>query len=789
MDNEHPFAKFHYTNFLALKSYINRIGAEQLNFRRFMVKEYHGRYYIEKTIIKINSDFSIECRDERYAPTPEEATAIAVELKQENFPTYTPVPFTRLDLLTKSGRVTGDLYVFPDVERKLIRMCQERREGPQGKYYIPWSCYAAPGDEKGIWMDMEADGKLAFWKPEQNRQKSIIMVHEGAKTAAFWDGLLNDPTRRAERKDYEKIAKSWVDHLADCEHWGAIGGALAMHRCDFDELHDTKIEGHLEYSCDNDAAGVEASKTFSRYMAGKEVRVIKYNNSFRAGWDLADPIPPEMLDKNGRVKLRLEDMMRPATWATQASEKKKGPGRPGHNLTMKFKEEWYHCTDVKMFFHATMPGQSYEEQAFNCFVRPYSDVEDTARLLRASEQGKVNFPSYDPSRPYGPFNKDEGKNLYFNEYATPRFEDYSRAEAKRLDHGLLKEFFDRLIPSEKMDRHELIKWVATLCVCPHIKMDYASLVVSLENGVGKSTLGNLMTGIVGEHNTSQPNEKALTDERNSWAARKRLAIIPEIYQGNSKVVYNLLKSLITERKIYYNEKFQVAYEIPNWAHIYANSNSLAPLQFDNSDRRWLIPKCTEEKAPRKFWNDFNYYMVEDEGYRRARQFFKDFIENNGSVLPGEEAPFTSAKRDMIMESFTPGQELVQEALEWIANPDQRELNGTQVEMVRVREAVRKGIPIIAFDKDGVRGMENSVEDRTIERRLYKASAVCKVARMLNFYVGAERNDTSRFTRKGRVLSLDKELAMTKIVDLIGKVDRDEVVCARLGMLIEEKQKL
>lgn len=784
MDHDH-----HYTKFPALASYINRVGAEQLNFRRFMVKEYHGRYYVEKTIIKINSDFSIECRDERYAPTPEEAAAIVVELKTANFPTYQPVSFTHLDHLTKSGRVTGELYVFPDVERKLIRMCQERREGPQGKYYIPWSCYAAEG-EKAIWMDMEAEGDLPFWKPREKRNKSIVMVHEGAKTAAFVDGLINDATRRAERKDYEKGAKSWIEHMADCEHWGAIGGALAMHRCDFDELHKMKIESHLEYSCDNDTAGVEASKTFSRRMAGKEVRVIKYNNMFKAGWDLADPLPPELFDKNGRVKLRMEDLMRPATWATQEREKRKGPGRPGHDLTMKFKEEWYHCTDVKMFFHATMPGQSYEEQAFNCFIRPYSDVEDTARLLRASEQGKVAFPSYDPSRVYGPYNDGEGKNTFFNEYAAPRFEDYSRAEAKRLDHGLLKDYFDRLIP-DKDDRHKLIKWVATLCVCPHIKMDYASLVVSLEHGVGKSTLGNLMTGIVGRRHTSQPNEKALTDERNSWAARKRLVIIPEIYQGHSKVTYNLLKSLITEKVIYYNEKFQVAYEIPNWAHIYANSNSRIPLQFDNSDRRWLVPKCTERKSPQKFWDDFNYYMVEDDGYRRARQFFKDFIENNGSVLPGEEAPFTTTKRDMIMESFSPGQELVHDALMWIVDPDQEvELNGTQAEMVRVREAVRKGMPIIAFDREGADGIERVIDDkRRLEKVTQPAAAVCRVAKMLNFFVGETRNETKYFSRRGRVLSLDEGLANSKVTDLYKKVNADEVLYARLGLLMEEKGKL
>jgi hypothetical protein len=38
----------------ALCAYIERIGAEELNFKRYMVKEYKGTYYAERALIRID---------------------------------------------------------------------------------------------------------------------------------------------------------------------------------------------------------------------------------------------------------------------------------------------------------------------------------------------------------------------------------------------------------------------------------------------------------------------------------------------------------------------------------------------------------------------------------------------------------------------------------------------------------------------------------------------------------------------------------------------------------------
>jgi hypothetical protein len=68
-----------------LMDYLNRIGAEELSFKRFMVKEYHGNYYEEKAVIRIEEG-RIKCNNKEYDPTDAERVAIETSLINANFP-------------------------------------------------------------------------------------------------------------------------------------------------------------------------------------------------------------------------------------------------------------------------------------------------------------------------------------------------------------------------------------------------------------------------------------------------------------------------------------------------------------------------------------------------------------------------------------------------------------------------------------------------------------------------------------------------------------------------------
>ena len=275
--------EYHYSRYPSLRAYIDRIGAEQLNFRRFMVKEFRGsHYYIEKVLIKIMDDFSIDCRNPAYAPTEEEAAAITSELSKVEFPHSIRASTAQVQELVDGGQVEGNLYSFYDNARKEVIMCQERRETDKGKVYIlrrpapREEARFSKADLRRLPLPFLGNLRLEGRRPRSwsTREPRLIYFAYAA----------THPERREERKRHP-----WIEQLTLYEHWGAIGGALAIHRCDYEELRREQIQGDLVYVSDNDHVGKEAVKVFSRLWGGVLYN-IKFDNKFKAA-DLASSNP------------------------------------------------------------------------------------------------------------------------------------------------------------------------------------------------------------------------------------------------------------------------------------------------------------------------------------------------------------------------------------------------------------------------------------------------------------------------------------------------------------------
>ena len=70
------------------------------------------------------------------------------------------------------------------------------------------------------------------------------------------------------------------------------------------------------------------------------------------------------------------------------------------------------------------------------------------------------------------------------------------------------EFMEHLIPDQG-DRLETLRWCATLIAGPDIRMLYGVLLISQKQGVGKSTLGEvILAPLVGPWNVSTPMRAA-----------------------------------------------------------------------------------------------------------------------------------------------------------------------------------------------------------------------------------------------------------------------------------------
>lgn len=715
-----------------LLDYFKRVRAEVLNFRRAMVKEHRGAYYVERTLIKINDDGTLYVSNKDHAPTKEEAAEIKAALAEMEFPRSTGATEAGVRSLIK--HLDGnDEYFYPIYNRRdgKISMVQERRFAPNGeKYFVPHSYWS-----DGKWRQLEPDGPLPFWKPRDRKHDIVnIMVHEGAKPARFIDWMLNSRDIEAKKAREEH---PWSAELANFEHWGMIGGALAPHRSDYAEI-TREAPMKVVYCCDNDFAGRSALREFAVHYGGS-LKGLIFDTRFKESFDLADPMPEKLFYKTSKA-LRwrgpaMESLIVPATFATEVVPNPSGTGRPVAVLRRAFREEWYHTVSPEVFIHKDEPQNVLGEKEFNSKVRPFSDVDDTARLLRADQANKSGKMHYMPGAPSGFFGTTM-HGQFINTYQP------SPIKAEKGEYDPWIDFVEGLIPDES-DRHEVLRWCATLIARPGVKMHYGLLLVSENQGVGKGTLGEkVLAPIVGPQNTSFPSETDIVESQfNAWIAHKRLAVVHEIYQGASSKAYNKLKSVITDRNITVNKKHMSTYEIENWLHIFACSNSLRALKLSFDDRRWLVPKVSEDTRPTIFWTQFNDWLENENGLGKIITWANEFLLDHRAVVQGERAPDTAAKRAMIEDSMSPGMMLVANLLDRWKMDNEGKPN------------------VFCTDNQLVEYIKTMLHNGRTSDRLEKPATLRKLAQQRGWFAGEARS--KRFSANGlpvRILALDERTA-------------------------------
>lgn len=717
-----------YKQIPALARYIDRIGAEQLNFKRFMVKVHKGAYYIEKAIITINTDdFTVKCSNKEHEPTKEEAEAIVEALRQFEFPKSINADSVDGLLLKLRGVDRKTLFELWDRRSGALRMVQQRWMTPEGtKIYLPWSLFS-----DGEWRRMEPDGPLPFWKPRE-KLSPYVMVHEGAKAAAYCEWLVRGDDREAREA---RAKHPWAEELDKYEHWGLIGGAMAPHRADYAELiHEKPLE--LVYVADNDWPGRAVMQGFSRHY-GASMKGVFFDARWPAAWDCADPLPEKMF-AGGRFRgPTILSVTGPATWATEQLPNPSGSGRPITILRNAFREEWMHTVLSESFIHKDWPGRILNAAEFNSTVAPFSEVDDVAKLVRRDAASKSLKLDYLPGAPSGFYGTND-KGQFINTYCAPNI------KAEDGDESPWLEFLERLIPEES-DRVEVMRWVATLIARPSIKMMYGMLFISEAQGVGKSTLGEkILAPLVGFDNVSFPSETDIVDSVfNAWIAHKRLAIVNEIYAGSSAKAYNKLKSTITDRHLTVNKKHQPTYDVENWLHVFACSNSDRALKLSMDDRRWFVPGLTDRLSENSYWTGFNDWLEQKGGLGIIKRWAELWLLDNRPVLPGATAPMSRAKQLMIEEQFSPGQMLAATLL------DEIKLAGEGAAQ-----------PPFITDVTIVQYIRDKLYDGRQNDKLERPSTIRRLARSLGWHSGETK--TTHWSppgTQGRILSRNREIAM------------------------------
>ena len=157
------------------------------------------------------------------------------------------------------------------------------------------------------------------------------------------------------------------------------------------------------------------------------------------------------------------------------------------------------------------------------------------------------------------------------------------------------------------------------------------------------------------------------------------------------------------------------------------------------DRRWFVPKLTEEKKPADYWQKLNDWLTLEGGLSAVRQWAEDFLKDNPPVLRGESAPWSGAKKDIIEDSYSPGMQFASSVLDRIKH----ELTSADERSVKLRERLEKqnmfkdGSAIIV-DTDICKLITLKLYEGRANDRLEKPGTIRKVAKARGWHIGSEK---------------------------------------------------
>ena len=633
--------------------------------RTAVVREREGRYLRDRAVIRLDTDGNLAVAPAEgenaadFEPKDDaERHAIKMESTVAKWPEVKPCATIRNAPPEIADAPKDAVFEFRDSDGN-ITMLQVRQETSSGKAYVPWTYW-----NDSQWRKMEPEGALPLWGIDQLKDHVTVFLHEGAKAARHCRWMAEAQTPEAKKA---LAGHPWGASLQHGAHIGWIGGALSPHRTDWSALAKAGVK-RVVIVADRDAPGEAAVPKIAKLLRSYPITIeaVRFDDRFPQGFDLADDFPKRMWKGGGGVPLRytgpaFAECVTPATWATRlgtppATTGRGRPPAPPVYLRPEFVAQWIMVNLTKvgktLFVDRENPSRVMSEEGFNKKQAPFSDVPRLSALFeKQAYEATVDEVAYEPGEVSRIITQNGERTV--NLYMPPRI------RAVPGDPAPFEQYLEHLIPVAD-DRWEVKRWIATLIARPDIRMRYGLLLASSLQGVGKTTLCEILRRLVGEHNSSSPPASHIIESQfNGWIVRKRLVFVNEIYEGGAWTAYNKIKSLVTDDTLQANEKFAPTYDIQNKAHFVLCSNATVALKVEASDRRFLVPGVTETAQPPEFWERLHDWL-EGGGYGIIRHWAETFVAKHPShrVGPGEVAPKTARKELLIEDSRMPEERMV-----------------------------------------------------------------------------------------------------------------------------------
>lgn len=209
----------------------------------------------------------------------------------------------------------------------------------------------------------------------------------------------------------------------------------------------------------------------------------------------------------------------------------------------------------------------------------------------------------------------------------------------------------RMLPNLR-DQAILLAYMAAVVQFPGRKFNWAPLIQGTK-GNGKSLLCDILAYCVGNRFTARPDPEDISNKFNAWIVGKALVIIDEAYVADRRDMENVLKRLITGKRLAIQGKGKDQFTGDNRANFVLNTNWKNAVRVDDDERRYAIFFTDQQSKAdlERSGMGGNYFprfaaWLEADGYAIINSYLRSYRipdELNPATLC-HRAPITSSTR-------------------------------------------------------------------------------------------------------------------------------------------------
>lgn len=410
------------------------------------------------------------------------------------------------------------------------------------------------------------------------------------------------------------------------------------------------------------------------FWTGKDMprmdRLFRLSGLMRPKYDSRADYRRSTIEKAARLCMKVYDVVAPEPVRITST------GTPArHEVFLSTPEMIDHfkdCVYIRDAHRMFIPdGSMLKPEQFNAtygghlFTMYPDGTKPTKKAFEAfTENACHQFPwakstCFEPNRSPGEIIKD-----HVNIYVKPN------VEIKQGDISRFVDFLGRLLPDEQ-DRKILISYMAAIVQYPGKKFQWAPVLQGAE-GNGKTLAASCVAYAVGEQYSHMPKSEQLGEKFNSFVEAKLFILVEEVHMNGRREVLNILKPMITNRRIEVRPMHGEKRMIDNTANWFFCTNHKDAVLKEKNDRRYAVFFTAQQSYDDiihdgmggQYFPDL-YSWLDNGGYASVAHWLNNYVIE-GDFNPAtlcHRAPKTSVTDEAVSLSLGPIEQEIIEACE------------------------------------------------------------------------------------------------------------------------------